>query len=259
MASARYPARYFDGTSARPHLGVVEVDGHLLRFHAEGGPTIERAVEDIVRLDEIAGSEVHIELRESDGSSSKLVSDDPAFLIEVERAVEIFAPTPSSTAAAWSRRMPLWSWVVAAVLAVPLMYRVYVGLAERAHVLVSLEVEGKIGDAVAGAFQGDIPTSDDDELFHLATEMLTELKDPASPYPITLTVLDQDTPNAVAVPGGRIFLFTGIVAKCPTPDALAADWSGQPEPDVFRLKEARRAFRIFWRLTLASMQGCCHQ
>ena len=44
-----------------------------------------------------------------------------------------------------------------------------------------------------------------------------------------------------------------------SPEALAADWSGQPEPDVFRLKEARRAFRIFWRLTLASMQGFTNQ
>ncbi len=210
-----FPAMLYDGTSPRPRSGTVTVERDRFTLQIEG----LQAVVDI-RPEHILGEsrirdEVHIEIRSPSENlpSLKLVVKDPAF---DGALVKYLAHTDLRAGAAFHRafcRIPLLGWLAIALVVAPSMYycltRGFVAL----HVLVSVEGEDALGEAVYKHLLGNFKVCDDPAIQVELQAMVDQLAEPDSPYRFRVSVFDTPHVNAVALPGGRIVVFSGLLKE----------------------------------------------
>jgi Zn-dependent protease with chaperone function len=119
------------------------------------------------------------------------------------------------------------SLVVTAIFGLP-------ALASRLIPFIPLSVEHKLGDAVDREIRGSLDTQ------HLGTaftcgdgpgeaagraalgELVGKLEAAAAlPFPLHVDVVRRAEPNAMALPGGRIYVYDGLIEQAQSPDELA--------------------------------------
>lgn len=92
-------------------------------------------------------------------------------------------------------------------------------LAEKAVSLIPVSVEKSMGDQLSKVYGEEAKTNDSANYY--ANQFIHQLK-VASPYSLQVTVLDSPEINAFAVPGGHIFVYTGLLNKMKSHEELAA-------------------------------------
>ncbi|MEM8713449.1 MAG: M48 family metallopeptidase, partial [Planctomycetota bacterium] len=112
-------------------------------------------------------------------------------------------------------------WALIAAIVLPAGYFAYTVLAPRLHVLVSPEREARLGDFVYEAVADEWTQLEAPLFSDFVARVVGELRAPESPYDIRISLVDQEDLNAMALPGGRIVVFSGLVKASPSPDALA--------------------------------------
>lgn len=116
-----------------------------------------------------------------------------------------------------------WSFAAAVSLVLTVIYLVPF-FADRLAPLVPISLERRLGDAVdnqvRALFGSEACAARDGvaALDRLAAR-LTAAAD--LPMPATVAVLPSETVNAVALPGGRVYVFDGLLKLAETPDELA--------------------------------------
>ncbi len=128
------------------------------------------------------------------------------------------------------RRAFLWSGGAAAAL-VLMVFVLIPALAGRLALLIPPEREQQLGDAVVEQLKtmltfigsGERPALCESPSGVAALAAMTErlAPDPDLPYPLRVDVLDHGMINAVALPGGRILLFRGLIEAASTPEEVA--------------------------------------
>jgi len=83
--------------------------------------------------------------------------------------------------------------------------------------LIPQSVENKLGDALVGDFGGRICSTPDGDA---ALTKLTNSLD-SSPDDLQVEVVNIDMLNAVALPGGKVFLFEGLIQQASSVDEVA--------------------------------------
>ncbi len=217
----RHRATLLDGISARGRPGMVYVLDDQICFTDEQGAIRRWNVIEVSSVRKVA-SELHVELAPvAEGVSAKLVADSEELGREIEEACSSFASVRRSRVDIPSRRLPLWTWLLIAACVVPGIYVVLTRLLPRAHVLVSLEAEARLGEHVFESLPDEWKVLEDALFAELTQRMLEELADPAARFDLRVTLVESDMPNAFALPGGRIVLFTGMLRLCADADVLA--------------------------------------
>lgn len=120
-------------------------------------------------------------------------------------------------------RIVFWSLAAAASLILTVVYLVPL-IADRLAPLVPIALEARLGDAVDGnirALYGKeaCGAGDGQAALDRLGARLTEAA--ALPVPVSISVLPSEVPNAVALPGGRVYVFDGLLALAESPDELA--------------------------------------
>ena len=84
-------------------------------------------------------------------------------------------------------------------------------------------VEERLGDTFVGTLLDAMPECDSDEAEESVAEILGRLEAAAPPNPYTFEVyiIDNEMVNAMAAPGGRIVVFTGLLEATESPEELA--------------------------------------
>jgi Zn-dependent protease with chaperone function len=127
------------------------------------------------------------------------------------------------------RRAVLWAGAAVASLAL-IVFVLVPALAGRLALMIPPEREQQLGDAVVGQLQtllslggGGRPAICDTSSGVEALErMVARLNaDPRLPYPLRVSVLDHGMLNAIAVPGGRILIFRGLLEAADNPEEVA--------------------------------------
>lgn len=214
-----FPARLYDGASAVPRRGTAQVRDDTLVFLGEDGRRQEWNVAQPLSIHRVA-DEVHVELAAPDGGpAAKLVAGDPEFEDQLDEALSRFGTTLASRGLL--RRTSLRTWLLVAAIVLPAAYSTVTILAPKAHVLIPESVEIELGEKLYAAIADRWQVVEDEEFSELCETIVAELADPESSYPIRVTLLDEDLPNAFAVPGGRVVVFRGLLRLCPSADALA--------------------------------------
>ncbi|AMN42560.1 M48 family metallopeptidase [Rhodoplanes sp. Z2-YC6860] len=134
-------------------------------------------------------------------------------------AIDATAPGRSNTL-----RIVFWSLAAFCSIVGLAMYGIPLA-AERLAPLVPYSLEKRIGDAADGqiraALGGQICTNAEGQAAFAA--MVEKIKAAGElDMPLDAHVLSSDTANAMALPGGRVYLLDGLLQKANSPDEIAA-------------------------------------
>jgi Zn-dependent protease with chaperone function len=122
-----------------------------------------------------------------------------------------------------TRRILFWSAAAAISLVLTVVYLVP-AFADRLAPLVPIPLERRLGDAVDRQVRAVIggETCAEGKGAAALARLEQQLADSAElPMPIEIAVLPSSVPNAVALPGGRVYLFEGLLKLAESPDEVA--------------------------------------
>ena len=223
-----FPARYFDGVTARPTDVEIQIDGDGVSIRELAG---ERVLgvwpADEVRLVERPrpGSALRLR-RDSHGAERLLLADDRA-LIDLRANCPKLNRLHGGFRNSWR---PILIWGSAAAVSVAFIFFVAIPvLAERAASWIPQEVEDEMGARVADQMAGLFSQDSEENLYCSTPEgdialqrMVDALRDKID-YAGVVSVRVVPTPvvNAFALPGGQILLFDGLLDFAKDAEAVA--------------------------------------
>jgi predicted Zn-dependent protease len=211
-------AVYFDGASSRKHQVTLRLGSNL----------------DIVEDGVVIASWPFETIRRADGGANRLrlssTSAAPLARLEVEDAATTNAMIARCPALDVDRGGPKHTWRIvfwsAAAIASIIGIVIY-GLpiiADRLAPLVPRSVEQRMGQAVDAqvrAFFGG-KVCDRAEGRAAFAAMVEKIKAAGElDYPLDAHVLPNSIPNAIALPGGKVYLFDGLLQKARSADEVA--------------------------------------
>jgi Zn-dependent protease with chaperone function len=216
--AATGPAVYFDGQSSRKRM-VTLTFGDRLEI-AEGALILARwSYPDIRRADSPPDL-----LRLSCQSAPQLARLE---IRDATLAAELEKRCGKLDAHQVDRRgvMRIVGWSAAATVSIVLLVLFAIPLAaDRLAPLVPQSLERKFGEAS----EVQIKTVFGDKICDNAAgqaaydKLLTELREAAGlDASVEAHVLETQVPNAFALPGGKVYLFSGLLAKAENPDEIA--------------------------------------
>ncbi|HUF87784.1 MAG TPA: M48 family metallopeptidase [Thermohalobaculum sp.] len=220
-------ARYFDGESAEPRAVVVSFGERSLVVM--GFDDVAIAHWPLASLRALGRrGESPVQLVPHPVSDERLVISDPEMLAAIARVCPVLYRRPVDRKGV--RRAFLWAGGAAGAL-VLMLFVLIPALAGQLALLIPPQREQQLGDAVAEQLKtllgyigsGERPTVCESPAGLAALDTMSRrlAPDPAMPYPLRVGVLDHGMINAVALPGGRILLFRGLIEAADTPEEVA--------------------------------------
>lgn len=214
-----FAATYYDGKTAQRHEVSVRLRAGTLDVIGQDGGVVDQWLYDEVELSDQgrAGSRV---IRR--GTEARLLLADPLAFAQLKAR----APKLLSQRSRTLRNMgisvgAMVAIIVAGYFSLPLLSGAIVAL-------IPLQTEARIGDAYAKQVASFFAPESDGALCEAAAGrealdvIVTRLAAHTSgPFAYRVEVLDTPLVNAVALPGGRIFLFRGLLNKAESPDEVA--------------------------------------
>jgi Zn-dependent protease with chaperone function len=218
-AASAPAAMYFDGKTNRKRPVTLRIAGGI----------------EIVEQDHLVDIWPFGEVRRADGPPNVLrlacVAALPLARLEITdevtksailaqcAAIDATAPGRSNTL-----RIILWSFAAVCSIVGLAMYGIPYA-AERLAPLVPYALEKRMGDAADGQIRavlgGQICTNAEGQAAF--TAMVEKIKEAGElDTPLDAHVLSSDTANAMALPGGRVYLLNGLLQKANSPDEVAA-------------------------------------
>lgn len=217
-----FQGRLLDGHSPRPRPCTVLLAPAEMRITLESGQRLVVPLPKI-RSSQRVADEVHLALApESDGASEqRLEVFDPEFLAALDQRISRHGGSAKVSLQRASRLLGIRGWLIVLAIFLPLAWVSYSALFPRLHVLVSRKQERALGELVYDSFADSFEFERDAAFDELVSTMLKELRDPQLEVDFRIELVDTDEVNAMALPGGRILIFRGLVAASPRADVLA--------------------------------------
>lgn len=218
---------YIDGLPERRHEVAVTLAPAGLRIEGIAGNSPQLWPYDDIRLVAQANSDRPVEISWDKANSAKLLVADPAFGPEITARL-----APHAAGARAPRHTVHWTALIVAGVAV-LALVIGIAVPQTAHWLAPLipigweESAGKhIAEAVistahttSGQAKRTCATAAGTAALGRLTDSLVEAVD--SPYTFRVQVVPHPTINALAMPGGYVVIFSGLLEFAETPDEIA--------------------------------------
>lgn len=231
MASA--PGTYFDGQTGARHAVTVEATDLAVRVHsADRGLLTEWPYADIEHLPGPDGV-LRLGLRGSIKLARLEIRDPVLATIIDDRATTI----DRSGATGRRSRKKVIAWTFAATASLVLVAIVGVpAIADRLAQLIPFSVEHRLGLAVDKQVRSMLDTSGKsgkpfecgdgpgERAGRAALDRLIQRMERVAglPIPIKAVVVRRPEMNAIALPGGHIYVFEGLINRARNPDEVAA-------------------------------------
>lgn len=218
MSQRDIPAIYFDGASSRRREVTLRPGAGLAI--QEGGVPLAVWPWDTIRRADAGG----VGIRLSSRAAPELARLD---IPDHADAAAIAAHCPKLEEGAPGRvsipRILLWSVAAAASIVAIAAFGLPL-IADRLAPMVPPSWEARVGDIVDGQVKTLFgkKTCSSPEGDAALTKLIGALNSAGGlALPHRPAVIDSSIPNAVALPGGRIYVFRGMIEKAETPDELA--------------------------------------
>jgi Zn-dependent protease with chaperone function len=225
------PGVYFDGRTSVRHDVQVTLGVAGLKIESSDGTLL--ADWPYEEIDELSAPETVLRLgRRGNAALERLEVLDPTFAAAIDaQAIHV----DRTGALRRRQRRSVIGWSVAATVSLVLVaYFGVPAIASRLTPLVPPALERKLGDAVdvqtramldtrnAGA-GFECGTAGSEKAGHAALDhMIGRLEAAAGlMVPLSVTVVRRNEANAIALPGGHIYVFHGLIGKADTPDEVA--------------------------------------
>lgn len=210
-----HPAVYYDGISSRKRQVELRLGAQL----------------DIAEHDIVLATWRYDDIRRVDGSRSLRLTSLSAAQARLEIEDEAVQRLLMARCTALDQdrgggqavRIVAWSLAAAASIVLMTLYGIPL-VADRLAPIVPVSVEQRLGDAVDKQIRalmgGKHCTGAEGQ--RAFTKMVDALKVAGgSAIPLEAQILSSPIPNAVALPGGRIYLFEGLLQRARDPDEIA--------------------------------------
>lgn len=211
---AERPGRFSDGRSAASRKVMVRVQSGGLDIRSEDGFLIAVWKTDDLVADGDWPEKRGIRLR---------CASEPGARLAVEDAVAIREALPQPPARRRSRHGAL---LLGCLLGGLVLAGLMVGLAPVSRLLAHLlpaGLERQWGRSIAEGLEGQMKACQDQEGMRVLDALTRRLAEPlpADRREVRIHVLRSKDVNALALPGGEIILFSGLIRKAEGPDELA--------------------------------------
>ena len=215
----QFAGSLFDGRSSQKHLVDVELTPPAIILKAPGDKPIRWAYPQLHWAADTGP--FHIEhCAEGDEGLETLVVDDPDFY----RSVLEIAPKSFSSRENESK----FNWKLYSVGILVLIFSAYVFiktvpsfLADQMVEKIPIEWEVTVGQSILKMLP--VAQKPDPEVLKVLQGTVDFLKQslPGNPYELKVYVLPVEQVNALALPGGPIVIFEGLIDKAESPEELA--------------------------------------
>ena len=215
----QFAGSLFDGRSSQKHLVDVELTPQAIILKAPGDKPIRWAYPQLRWAADT--SPFHIEhCAEGDEGLETLVVDDPDFY----RSVLEIAPKSFSSRENESK----FNWKLYSVGILVLIFSAYVFiktvpsfLADQMVEKIPIEWEVTVGQSILKMLP--VAQKPDPEVLKVLQDTVDFLKQslPGNPYDLKVYILPVEQVNALALPGGPIVIFEGLIDKAESPEELA--------------------------------------
>jgi Zn-dependent protease with chaperone function len=246
-------AQYLSGPGSARVPVTVRVDRLGINFQPREGPTTWWPYS-VVSTGQDPENPAHARVERRD-TGEALVVLDTAFLGALESRSPRGPTGAPRAAASGSPKIALL--VLGSLGLVAALY--FVGLPAMADIAagrVSVEFERELGDAVIDELLAGETVCDDPALTRSVGEIVARLRGalPDSPYEFRVTIVDDTLVNALAVPGGAMVVFRGLLRNSSRPEELAGVLAH--EIQHVQLRHGTRAImRALPLQTIAGMTG----
>jgi predicted Zn-dependent protease len=226
------PALFFDGKTSARHEVTVELEPRMLRVRAPDDSAV-LAEWDYDELQELSAPNDVLRLgRQGNHVLARLEVRDPQLAAAID---ELSVPVDRSGRSERRLRGRIIAWsliataslVLVAVIGLPM-------LATRLTALVPYRIERKLGEAINAQVRASLDTrhlgpaficgqGDGDEAARAAFDkIMGELERGAGlPYRFEAAVVRRPEANAIALAGGHVYVFQGLIEQAKTPDEVA--------------------------------------
>ena len=215
----QFAGSLFDGRSSQKHLVDVELTPQAIILKAPGDKPIRWSYPQLRWAADT--SPFHIEhCAEGDEGLETLVVDDPDFY----RSVLEIAPKSFSSRENESK----FNWKLYSVGILVLIFSAYVFiktvpsfLADQMVEKIPIEWEVTVGQSILKMLP--VAQKPDPEVLKVLQDTVDFLKQslPGNPYDLKVYILPVEQVNALALPGGPIVIFEGLIDKAESPEELA--------------------------------------
>jgi predicted Zn-dependent protease len=216
-------AHYLDGKTAARRPATVELMPAGLLVRTEDGETFRWTFREIRQTQGSYEGET-VRLERGRELTEAIVIPDADFLVEMHRRMREPGPRFHNPA---RRRLRFHLTLLAAVSAVGLSAAVYFwgipALASAVTPLVPVSWEEQLGDSVAEGIAPPEKRCGAPARLKPVQDIVKTLTAPLSrqPYRFRVIILDEPVLNALALPGGTIVVFRGLLEKTDSPEELA--------------------------------------
>lgn len=219
-------ARYFDGQAAQPRDVVLGFGARTLIIIGFDDRAVSHWPLASLRALGSPGDET-IQLVPDLNSDERLVLADPDMIAAVRAVCPHLFARPTNRRGV--RRAAFWG-LGAIGSALLILFVLVPALADQLADYIPPERERALGDVVARQLAGFLAEDDEpapgictapDGAAALARMTRRIGAGIETPYPLRVSVIDHELVNAVALPGGRIFLFRGLIEAADTPEEVA--------------------------------------
>ncbi len=219
-----FQGKYFNGVVSKPFSCDVSLDRHaiVIRVLNDSGQVQEVltwSADTISKKDIEVGGKTRIKYGSYPFQVLEVV--DKQFLKSFKFIYPQFSLGKKHLVTHLSKGWVVLLGILLSILAVGLfLFKVIVpGIAEVAATQVPVSMEKSIGDA---AYESSKESLDEDSIKGGLVQEFFEAMDIDRKYEYTISVLNSETVNAFALPGGRIAVYSGILDSIDTPESLAA-------------------------------------
>ena len=221
---------FFDGNTSTRRDVTVELAPRLLVIRDAGGKML--AQWPYAEIEQVVSPERVLRLAQGRVSLARLEIHDPAFAAAVDEAA---AGVDRTGTVQRRMSMKMAALIVVAVISVGTVALFALpALATRLTPLIPYGVERKLGEAVDAQLRATLGSGTSDAPLECGdggkeragraalTTLIARLESEAGlAMPLRAGVLRRKEANAVALPGGQIYVFDGLIAQAQTPDELA--------------------------------------
>ena len=223
---ARYPARYYDGLTARSRPVAFEIAATGLAIFDESGPVVGSWPGEGIRLVERPrqGEPVRLGLA---GTTARLIVDDPG-VVEALRSVAPHLKRRTRTSGRAVARIALWAVLAAGSVAgivlvlIPLLSAQLAAVTpDSAKFRLGREVLVQVAELLPGPASRQRFCSWEDgraALQRLADRLAADLPDPPT---VRVVVVNTLLVNAFALPGGIMVFTRGLLVQADSAEEIA--------------------------------------
>ncbi|MCR9142964.1 MAG: M48 family metallopeptidase [bacterium] len=216
------PAKYFDGISPNAIAGVLTVTASGLRFAVGPGAATETIQFSFAQMTEAtaSGSDCRITIFIDAAESRELRFADRG-LLEYARRMQ-----RENSGGLRKALLSFGGWstgrkVLVGALMLPLSIGAFLFGLEGAHIFVPESADRRLGEQAAVYLESDMEICEDPVLNDAVAEMMTRLVGEAGREKYTVQIVRQSEVNALALPHGGIYLFSGLLEESETPAEVA--------------------------------------